>query len=256
MRDEERGLPRRPVRTLPEHELRTVTRGHARSSSEFDLVHLTTTGLGREIVKARKLENKLCPVFTKPLTYFFFGRPVYRLPHGDEKSEVVGRFPLAFLVSPTNLGPPYHVYPFDTGAASRGWFNAKISPGDYLDDFELEPSIDAALDHVGWAFDDNLSYFEGDLRSGIDTKIEEWNSVARGFIKIAGLAASGNNSPDKRAAAVEIAYNNNLTLRGNLRLVICPKQFIENVRTGTKNEQFIASLKTLGSDPVLEGRLG
>jgi len=70
--------------------------------------------------------------------------------------------------------------------------------------------------------------------------------VAKGFVRIAGLAASGNNSPDHRAASIEIAYAEHVPLKGNVRLVIMPKQFIENPRTSSRNRELLDRLDELG----------
>ena len=243
-----RGLSRRPVRTTHPFGLREIIQGQEPVSDELGLIHITSTGYGREIINSGKLEIKNCSVFHNKLVYFFFGRPVYRLTGGDEKTDIIGRFPIAFVFSAKDLGSPFHVYPFDTGAAHRGLFDSQSSPGDFLDDFELEPTIEGARKHIGWAFENNSAYFEGDIRSGLINKIEEWHTVARGYIRIAGLAATGNNTPDKRAAAIEIAYERNVPLKANLQLVILPKQFVENVAAGSKNERLLASLKESGAN--------
>jgi len=240
------GIARRSPLTAPQRHLREATSCLTTILPQLDLVHLTSTGVGREIVNAGKLEARECQVFGESLAYFFLARPVYRLPAGDDKSDHIGLFPFGFVCSPENLGHPYHVFPFDSGAAHKGFYNQKLSRSDFLEDFALEPTLDGARKHIEWAFGTNAAYYQGDLRQGLADTIEEWHTVAKGFVRIAGLAASGSNSPDHRAASIEIAYAEHVPLKGNVRLVIMPKQFIENPRTSSKNKELLDRLDELG----------
>jgi hypothetical protein len=54
------------------------------------------------------------------------------------------------------------------------------------------------------------------------------------------LAATGSNRPDKRASAIEVAYSQNLPLKGHARLVIFPQQLLEDDRG--RNSAFIEDL--------------
>jgi hypothetical protein len=74
--------------------------------------------------------------------------------------------------------------------------------------------------------------------------LHNWESVGRGYLAIAALAATGSNRPDKRASAIEIAYSKNLPLKGYARLAIFPQQLIEDDRG--KNSPFIEDLTERG----------
>ncbi|UYO38308.1 hypothetical protein KQX62_16405 [Rhodopseudomonas palustris] len=198
----------------------------------------------REIVQAEQVETRECAVFSnRKLVYFFLARPAYRLKDGDQKSDQINRFPSVLVIDPGRLGAPFHVYPFDTGAGVSGRYGDKADPFVYLEDYELDPSLQAAARHINWAFGSNRAYFDGDLRQGLESKIDPWKAVLKGFVTIAGLASSRHNDPDKRASAIEIAFDHHVTLKGNSKLIIIPKQYMENGKN--KNHEFLRRLRKL-----------
>jgi hypothetical protein len=156
-------------------------------------------------------------VFKRDLVYMFLARPAYRLRSGDAKSDQINRFPCVFVFRPERLGPPYHIYPFDTGARASGCYGDTVDPHVYLEDCELDQDLPAAQRHIAWAFGGNRQYFEGDLIPGLMQGLHAWQSVGLGWLAIAGLAATGSNRPDKRASAIEIAYSKHLKAGQSIR---------------------------------------
>lgn len=241
------GVQRRP-RGLPTKRELVELAADARVNrppDALDLVHITSVGWGRRIVDAAKIEARRCDVFGRELVYAFMARPAYRFQDGDVKSDQISRFPFVFVISPEKLGDPFHIYPFDTGAAAAGRYGDAAQPTVYLDDYELEPRIASAMQHIAWAFGTNSGYFQGVLKAGLADTLPYWRSVGRGWIDIAGLAAIGADRPDARAAAIEVAYSSAVDLRqGHVRLAIFPQQLIEDERGN--NAEFIAELEKLG----------
>jgi len=209
----------------------------------MDLVHITSAGRGRRIITAEKIETRRCNVFDRELVYAFVARPAYRFPDGNEKSEQINRFPVVFVISPRNLEEPHHIYPMDTGAAVKGVYGSAVDPEVYLEEYELDPDLNATLLHIAWAFGSKAAYFDGHLKTGLANTLPHWESAVRGWIKIATLPAEGSNRPDDRASAIEIAYRSNIALRDNVRLIILPQQLLEDPRGS--NTQLIAALKSL-----------
>jgi hypothetical protein len=209
------------------------------------LVHVTAVGIAREIVHSGKLEARRCAVFKRGLLYFFAARAAYRLKEGDAKSHQINRFPFLFIVRPDAVPTPYHVYPFDTGGAVKGVFEAESDPYVYLEDYELEQNMAAAAGQIAWAFGTLEDYYEGNLRTDILDGVPTHETVTRGFIDIARMARSGSNQPDKRASAIEIASNHDVQLRDNVLLAILPKQYLEE-DGDTPNHDFISRLKSAG----------
>ncbi|NPV25394.1 hypothetical protein [Bradyrhizobium aeschynomenes] len=209
---------------------------------DLPLVHITAVGNAREIVSSGDLEIRKCRAFQKELLYFFAVRLAYRLKDGDEKSHQINRFPFVFIVRPDALKTPYHVYPFDTGAAIKGVFDSQADPYIPLDDYELEPTLEAAARHIKWAFGSLEDYLEGNLRPDILDDVPMHETVTRGYVDIARQARTGSNKPDKRASAVEIAVNHGVPLKDNVLLAILPKQYLEEDGQPA-NDDFISLLE-------------
>jgi hypothetical protein len=163
------GIRRRPRGTSPKHEVREITRAVVNLPPLLDLIHVTAVGNGVEIVSAKQIETRRCPVFNSDLVYTFVGRPAYRLRQGEIKSDQINRFPFVFVISPEKLGPPFHVYPFDTGAAFDGRYGDAADIYVPLDDYELDPNLGAAQRLIAWQFGGNAAYYDGDPKAGLRT---------------------------------------------------------------------------------------
>jgi hypothetical protein len=218
---------KRRSRGKPNRELQNKL-GALVSGASLPLIHVTSAGLMREILLSGRLEPDLCTVFGRDLLYFSLLRPDYRLKQGGEKTDQIGRFPCAFVVDASNLPAPYHVYPFDTGAAAAGRFDAAVEPATRLEDYELSPSLDGAARHIGWAFSTVARYYFGDLRADLFGSIPAFELVSRSYVRIAQLTSSNYTKPDRRASAIEVAYSASVDLLGRAKLLVLPKQFLED----------------------------
>ncbi|MDZ5698640.1 hypothetical protein [Chelativorans sp. M5D2P16] len=226
--------------TAAERQLRARARPDG-IPEKLPLVHVTAVGVAREILKSGKLETRHCTVFNKRLLYFFIMRPAYRLRGGDAKSHQINRFPFVFVAEPTAVAPPYHVYPFDTGGAANGIFGEHADPYVFLEDYELAPEHAAVAGQIGWAFGSLEAYFDGEIRTDVLHDVPQHETVTRSFIDITRLARSGSNQPDKRASAIEIASSQDVALKGNVKLAILPKQYLEDA--SGSNSDFMDRLK-------------
>jgi hypothetical protein len=116
------GIRRRRRGLAPKRELRDLAADAQPLPEPLDLVHVTSVGAGREIVSLGQIEASHCEVFKRELVYMFLARPAYRLRNGNAKWDQINRFPCVFVIRPDKLGPPFHSYPFDTGAATSGCY--------------------------------------------------------------------------------------------------------------------------------------
>jgi hypothetical protein len=204
-------------------------------------------GAAQDIVFGGQIEARKCRVFEKNLVYFFAARPAYRMKTGEEKSDQINLFPFVFVVAPNNLGTPYHVYPFDTGGAASGVFHERADPYVPLEEYELEPTLDAVARHISWAFGDVDAYFLGEYKQTLRQSLPDWQDSCRSCLDIARLASAGStNQPDRRASAIEVAYRDHVPLRGNVLLAILPKQYLEH--GSTKNSDFMQALTDASVD--------
>jgi len=198
------------------------------------LVHVTPVGVAREIIRSGQIETRDCRVFQKPLNYFFVLRPAYRSKAGEQASDQLDRFPFVFVAAPDNLGPPFHVYPFDTGGATRGAFDEQADEYVYLEDYKLKPNYEAVSGQIGWAFGSRAAYYDGELRQGLEATLAHHEAGPRSFLRIAALASVGSNRPDQRASAIEIAFDHHVVLKGNVKFAVLPRQFLEDPRGDNK----------------------
>lgn len=244
------GIIKRRKGTQPKRQLRDIgATVPPVASKSLLLLHITPVGAAQEIVDSGQIETRYCEVFSRRLTYFFVFRPAYRLKNGDQKSDQISRFPVVFIVSPENLGDPFHVYPFDTGGAESGVFDERADQWVYLEDYELGPTLTAVRQHITWAFGSVEAYFEGELKPDLMQSLKQWDIVLRSYLDIARLAASGaNEQPDRRASAIEVAYPQHVPLKGNVKLAILPKQYLEDATS--KNTAFMKKLKAAKVDWV------
>jgi hypothetical protein len=194
------------------------------------LIHVTPVGAAREILKAGQITVRRCRVFERELVYFFLLRPAYRLKDSHEKRGLIDFFPFVFIFDPTLMSAPYHVYPFDTGGAINGAFDAAHSPYVPLEDYALEETLQGAADHILWAFDTRAAYFDGRLRPSLSETLPAWDSHGHTFIEIARLAAEGSNRPDLRASSIEVAYAHHAPLSPHAKFAVLPRQFLEDPR--------------------------
>jgi hypothetical protein len=196
---------------------------------DFYLVHVTAVGFAREIIRAGQIETRFCKVMSKKLVYFFAMRPAYKLRNAHNKSDILDFFPFVFLVSAKNLGAPYHIYPFDTGGALEGAFDDGASPGVFLEDYALEETLQAVNDHIEWAFGTPADYYDGKLKADFAKEIPDWDTGPKTFAKMSKLASEGSNRPDRRASAIELAYDKHISL-SEVKFAILPYQFLEDPR--------------------------
>ena len=207
------------------------------------LIHVTTVGFGREILDMDLIEAHYCKHFGKDLVYFFIDRPGYKAQDSDQKSDQINRFPFVFILPFSEFPTPYHVYPFDTGAALTGLFDDKADPHIYLDDYELGRNASAIKGHLKWAFGSRQDYFTGRLRVDLESTFAPWDSIEKSFLDIARLASPTHNRPDKRASAIEVAYSTNFSLTDRDAKVVIPKQLLEWGKNS--NTQIVERLSSL-----------
>lgn len=191
------------------------------------LVHVTNSWAAKKIAKVRKFETKPCKVFGIDLVYFFVLRPAYLSKFGSHKTQFLDYAPVAFVLKPEAVPQPYHVYPFDTGAAAGGAFKDKAHAFVPLEAYALEESHQAAAKFVQWAFGGRTTYFDAQLQPGLDQEVRPDESVAQGYLAVARLGVELSRKHDTRSSTIEIASSNNVDVADNIRLLIVPDKLIE-----------------------------
>lgn len=237
---------RRPPGSPLRAEIKEHTRNYPANFPDFHLVHITSAGLAWEILKLDPpwLKATPCKVFDgRERLYFFVLRPLYRLPEGDVEQTLISHFPVAFIMDAKELGNPTHAAPFDTGAAARKRFDAEHSPGAFLDDYLLDPDIDAIKRFLAWGYGSADAYYEGRLKGSLHAETPNFYSICHSWLQIAKRAAPAG-SVDLRGSAVELAYDRGIDLATHVKLCIFPDEFLQHSSTGTGNETILDLLHT------------
>ncbi len=190
------------------------------------LVHVTMSGLVLEIFEAGQIRKSACKIFGEELVYFFAMRAAYSSSMANHKSPHLSQSPAVFVVDSKNAkGELFHVYPFDTGAAAEGIYDAVADPVVYLDDYELRTEFTAVKGQIGWAFGSKKAYLEGQIRDGLMNRIPEHEFATQSFYRIAREGDPTHAKPDMRASTIEVAVSSNVPL-SRLQLMILPSQLI------------------------------
>ena len=230
------GMPRRDNAAF-----RRTLRGQGRRDklpAALPVVHASTVWAASEIAHAERIMIRRCDVFERDLAFFFVMRPGYRSKFATDASHQISRFPVAFVLDPTDLPDPHQVYPFDTGGAAKGAFQAQADPQIPLEDYALEERIEAASAHIEWAFETTANYMDGDVRPNLLDGVPDHDQVTRGYADIARMGRRGSNEFDRRSSAVELAFGQDITLNGRKGLVILPRQLLDDKQLIEKFEAF------------------
>lgn len=217
---------------------------------ELPLVHVTATGIGRNILLSGKLETRYCPHLKENLIYFFLGRPAYRLKGESAPNNQINRSPIVFIINPDHVVPKY-VFPFDSGAALTGKYVGE-DQALCLNDYELPTSMIGAGQHLAWAFSSVDDYLKGRVKPNLLDGVEIFETTVHSFSSISKQATKGINNPDRyddRAAAIEVCSAENVDLKSAVSFAIIPKQYLEGV-SGKNNTEILQALKENEIDTI------
>lgn len=225
--------------------LREITAKVPPVEGRLDLIHVTSAGFASGILEAGKVEVRFCKEFQKPLVYLFVCQAAYRRSDWDEKSDNSSIFPAAFIIDPTKLSfPPYHVYPFDTGAALQGRYTNAAADGVFLEDYALEQSLDHIKRFIRWAFGTLDKYKDQELldHDSLRKTYKSFHHAVDRYIHIVRQSSrSQNQFPDQRAASIEVAYDQHLPLKA-VRCAIIPDVLIEDPYDRSPNTSLVGIL--------------
>jgi hypothetical protein len=242
-------IKRNPSGRSPNHKLREIIADVPPAIGHLNLVHVTSAGFAKQILEDKQIVTRNCTVFGKDLVYLFLCHAAYRRKDWADKSDNLSIFPAAFVIDPEKLSTPFHIYPFDTGAAVDGYYKNAGADGVYLEDYALSQDLEGARKFIAWAFGSLSGYLNRTLRdeAELSDTYEGWDFVPGRFIHIARQAAPGHNdNPDGRAVALEFAYDRHVTLQGSARCLIIPDALLENPATGRQNTDLVNLARNCG----------
>jgi hypothetical protein len=185
------------------------------------LTHITK-GIGaQDVSQAGKIAPTECDVFQEPLTYFFYGRPAYRV-SGDGAIKVEAACPFCFIFNAELIEKSKAIFAFDTGAFDKRMYKHILLDEMDLEDFSLETDVGRPNRIISSVFKSKTAYFEGDLSKVADpgSLTTVWEFHARAYLDL--ILSRGRNEPDDRICSIEVIFGDPVSLEGNLLAVIVP----------------------------------
>lgn len=207
---------------------------------ELPLVHGTDAFRFLNALEDGKLTPSPCDTFTgESLLYFFYGRPSYRANADAEPTSLGHYLPILIILRTDLAGLIRRVFPFDSGAFSRGFFSAYVHHNMTIGDFGLDVKNDTPGRLISAFFGDPASYLRGETSVSLDFPPEQMEAISYKSI----ISAREANSLDSRGAAIEIQTGSTVSLAKHVRAVILPANFVNRGTTGSK-------LTGLGIQPI------
>jgi hypothetical protein len=188
---------------------------------KLPLTHIAKAIIAEDIIRAGIVKPANCEVFKKPISYFFYGKPAYRV-GGDGSIKTESACPICFIFKPETIQFAKNVYPFDTGAFAKRLYKAHVLDEMNVEDFQINPKEFQPDLVISALFNNPIDYLKGNSHAlkSAEEITASYDFHAKALI---GLAASkGRNEPDDRIFCVEIHLEEDLKLAGNLQAIIVP----------------------------------
>ncbi|HEY4343905.1 MAG TPA: hypothetical protein VGN05_06150 [Parvibaculum sp.] len=185
------------------------------------LTHVTKGVTAQDIIRDGRITPSECPVFEEPLTYFFYGRPAYRVSESGAV-KVEAACPYCFIFDEALISKAKNIYAFDTGAFANRLYKHMLADEMNVEDFSLEDDVKRPNRIIANVFKSRKNYFEGDTSevAAPNEATEPWDFQARAYMQL--LKSTGRNEPDDRICSIEIIVAEPIALTGNLKAVIVP----------------------------------
>ncbi|HAS3594620.1 hypothetical protein [Vibrio vulnificus] len=131
------------------------------TTASMPLVHVCDSFTFRKIMVSGVIAPSYCKVFEKDLSYFFYGRPSYRVSSQEQTTNAKSMFPICFILEPSSVSTISDAYPFDTGAFCAGIFSGYVHPKSEVSDYKFINQMDFIQRFVGYFYSNNTSYYDG-----------------------------------------------------------------------------------------------
>jgi hypothetical protein len=185
------------------------------------LTHITKALVAADVAKAGYVDLTNCEVFEKPLAYFFYGRPAYRV-SGDGAVKVEAACPCCFIFTAKLIEKAAAIFAFDTGAFSKRLYKHMLTDEMAVEDFSLGKDTARPNKLIMRTFGSRLAYFEGNIYAVPDptTITKSYDFLARSYLNL--VTSPGRNEPDDRICSIEVVLAEKVPLKDNLLAIIVP----------------------------------
>ncbi|MBD9541303.1 hypothetical protein IB276_17750 [Ensifer sp. ENS04] len=204
-------------------------------SGELPLVHSTPAYRLESIISNDEIVPSKCDVFETPLTYFFVGRPAYKVSGSNGEAEY-WELPACFIFEYTMVKVPDKVFPFDSGAFHHGRMPSYVSVMN-RDEFDVHEIVDAPTKIIGAYFPDLAAYMKGQPKDTGTFQKEFTLGVFETEAKaLHRLSLERHNSRvDDRRLSVELATSETFDLKIDRPLaVIAPDEYFADAQFSSK----------------------
>ncbi len=185
------------------------------------LTHIAKALTAADIAKSGYVDLIQCDVFGRPLAYFFYGRPAYRV-SGDGAIKIEAACPCCFIFSAKLIETADAIFAFDTGAFSKRLFKHMLTDEMDVNDFSLGTDVLGPNKLISATFGSRLAYFQGDTYSIPNPAdiSKSYEFHARSYLNL--LKSPGRNEPDDRICSIEIILSEKISLKDGLLAIIVP----------------------------------
>jgi hypothetical protein len=162
------------------------------------------------------------------LLYFFYGRPSYRV-HPDVSNTRVSSFaPISFVFKKDISWNSTRIHPFDTGAFIDKRMMTTIHSDFKLGDFEIKAIPESAQAIVSAFYDGNGNYIDCNPTNKVDVEelIKKRQLRVETYYDL--LRSAPNERGDERLHSIEVQFNDDMALKGNLLAVVIPARFFDD----------------------------
>ncbi len=212
---------KRPERT-PSDDFRKFVNQNSPAAGELPLTHVTD-GLGfRGMLDTGALRPEPCSVFNEePLLYLFYGRPAYRVNSQRLSSAIDAYAPVCFILRPNCIAAPKRVFPFDSGAFHGERFIEAMHLKMLLEDFALDPDLQAPLKLIGLFFGDRDRYYRNLPLQDVTIPPLSFEALSYHIL----ITSRHENAFDERISAIELQAHTSLDLSTAAEAVVLPDAF-------------------------------
>lgn len=162
------------------------------------------------------------------LLYFFYGRPSYRVNPAVSNTRVSSFAPISFVFKKDFTWNGARLHPFDTGAFTDKRMITTIHSEFGLVDFELTATPENAQAIVSAFYDGNKNYIDCNPTNKLDVEdlIKKRQLQVETYYDL--LRSAPNEQGDERLHSIQVQFNNDVPLKGNLLAVVIPGRFFDD----------------------------
>jgi len=203
-----------------------LSRNSVVPSNTLPLVHSTPSYRLDSILEGEEIVPTECDVFRTPLTYFFVGRPAYKV-HPSSGEAEYWELPSCFIFEYDIVKAPEKIFPFDSGALHKGRMPNYVDLMD-RDDFDVQGLPDAPARIIGAYFPDLRSYMKGKAKDTAhfqkDYTLGIFETQAKALHRMS--IEKHNENIDDRRLSVEISTKETIDLKVSRPIaVVAPDEY-------------------------------